>query len=122
MHNRLLDALPDAECERLRPDLELVPLPLGMAVYESGGKQRHVYFPTSGIVSLLYVLADGGSAMGTPAFLTSGKVVGLLTLRQIEPGRPSMASMFGGSESMGMLGVILPAADVLEIARQAPEK
>ena len=33
-----------------------------------------------------------------------------------------MASMLGGSESMGMLGVILPAADVLEIARQAPEK
>jgi S1-C subfamily serine protease len=69
-----------------------------------------------------YVLADGGSVMGTPAFLTSGKVVGLLTLRQIEPGRASMASMLGGSESMGMLGVILPAADVLEIARQAPEK
>ena len=69
-----------------------------------------------------YVLANGGSVMGTPAFLTSGRVVGLLTLRQIEPGRPSMASMLGGSESMGMLGVILPAADVLEIARQAPEK
>jgi S1-C subfamily serine protease len=69
-----------------------------------------------------YVLADGGSVMGTPAFLTSGKVVGLLTLRQIEPGRASMASMLGGSESMGMLGVILPAADVLEIARQAPAK
>ena len=42
---------------------------------------------------------------------------GLLTLRQIEPGRASMASMMGGTESMGMLGVILPAADVLEIAR-----
>jgi S1-C subfamily serine protease len=72
-----------------------------------------------------YVLAGGGSVgsvMGTPAFLASGKVVGLLTLRQIEPGRASMASMMGGSESLGMLGVILPAADVLEIAGQAPEK
>lgn len=69
-----------------------------------------------------YVLAGAVSGMGTPAFLTNGRVVGLLTLRQIEPGRASLASMMGGSESMGLLGVILPAADVLEIARQAPEK
>jgi hypothetical protein len=69
-----------------------------------------------------YVLAGAASGMGTPAFLTNGRVVGLLTLRQIEAGRASMASMMGGSESMGMLGVILPAADVLEIAKQAPEK
>jgi len=69
-----------------------------------------------------YVLAGAVSGMGTPAFLTNGRVVGLLTLRQIEPGRASLASMMGGSESMGMLGVILPAADVLEIAKQAPEK
>jgi S1-C subfamily serine protease len=69
-----------------------------------------------------YVLAGAASGMGTPAFLTNGRVVGLLTLRQIEAGRPSMASMMGGTESMGMLGVILPAADVLEIAKQAPEK
>ena len=62
------------------------------------------------------------AGMGTPAFLTNGRIVGLLTLRQIEAGRASLASMMGGSEGMGMLGVILPAADVLEIARQAPEK
>jgi S1-C subfamily serine protease len=69
-----------------------------------------------------YVLAGASSGMGTPAFLTNGRVVGLLTMRQIEAGRASMASMMGGSESMGLLGVILPAADVLEIAKQAPEK
>ena len=69
-----------------------------------------------------YVLAGASSGMGTPAFLTNGRVVGLLTLRQIEAGRASMASMMGGTESMGMLGVILPAADVLEIAKQAPDK
>jgi S1-C subfamily serine protease len=69
-----------------------------------------------------YVLAGASSGMGTPAFLPNGRVVGLLTLRQVEAGRASMASMLGGSESMGMLGVILPAADVLEIAKQAPEK
>jgi CRP-like cAMP-binding protein len=60
--NRLLAALPEESYTALLPHLEPVPLPLGMAVYESGGKQGYVYFPTSGIVSLLYVLADGASA------------------------------------------------------------
>ena len=60
--NRLLAALPQENYEVLLPFLEHVPLPLGMAVYESGGKQGFVYFPTSAIVSLLYVLADGASA------------------------------------------------------------
>jgi len=60
--NRLLAALPDASLQALLPSLESVQLPLGMVVYESGGTQAHVYFPTSSIVSLLYVLADGASA------------------------------------------------------------
>jgi len=60
--NRLLAALPEKDYRALLPSLEHVPLPLGMAVYESGGKQGFVYFPTSCIVSLLYVLADGASA------------------------------------------------------------
>ena len=60
--NRLLAALPDAGLRGLLPHLEAVRLPLGMVVYESGGEQRYVYFPTSSIVSLLYVLADGSSA------------------------------------------------------------
>ncbi len=60
--NRLLAALPEENYRTLLPFLEPVPLPLGMAVYESGGKQGYVYFPTSSIVSLLYVLADGASA------------------------------------------------------------
>src|SRR5688500_15216048 len=60
--NRLLAALPDASLQALLPYLEEVRLPLGMVVYESGGEQRYVYFPTSSIVSLLYVLADGSSA------------------------------------------------------------
>jgi hypothetical protein len=69
-----------------------------------------------------YVLGGALSGMGTPAFTTDGRVVGLLTLRQIDGGRAGMASMMGGAESLGMLGVILPAADVLEIAQQAPDK
>jgi CRP-like cAMP-binding protein len=60
--NALLAALPEDVYQALLPFLEPVPLPLGMAVYESGGKQGYVYFPTSGIVSLLYVLEDGSSA------------------------------------------------------------
>ena len=60
--NQLLAALPEESYRALLPSLERVPLPLGMAVYESGAKQGFVYFPTSAIVSLLYVLADGASA------------------------------------------------------------
>ena len=60
--NHLLAALPAADLARLAPLLEPVPLPLGAVIYESGGEQAHVYFPTSGIVSLLYVMKDGASA------------------------------------------------------------
>ena len=60
--NDLLAALPAADYQRLSPDLELVSLPLGMAVYESGGRQDYVYFPADCIVSLLYVMKDGASA------------------------------------------------------------
>ncbi len=58
----LLAALPLAEWERLAPFLEPVNLPLGAVLYESGVSMSHVYFPTSAIVSLLYVLEDGSSA------------------------------------------------------------
>jgi CRP-like cAMP-binding protein len=60
--NRLLASLPEATYEGLLPSLENVKLALGQAVYESGGAQGYVYFPTTSIVSLLYVLADGASA------------------------------------------------------------
>jgi CRP-like cAMP-binding protein len=60
--NHLLDALPDAEYQRILPDLELVKLSLGDALYESGGRLQHVYFPTTSIISLLYVIEDGASA------------------------------------------------------------
>lgn len=70
-----------------------------------------------------YVIETGGTGgMGTPAFTASGKVVGLLTMRSIQSGRSGMFSMMGGSEGLGLLPVILPAADVREISQQAPEK
>ncbi|HEY9530297.1 MAG TPA: Crp/Fnr family transcriptional regulator [Burkholderiales bacterium] len=59
--NRLLASLPDAEYETLLPRLERTPMPLGMAVYESGSAQGFVYFPIDSIVSLLYVLENGAS-------------------------------------------------------------
>ncbi len=60
--NRLLAALPAADYQRLLEHLEPVALPLGWAVYESGSRMRHVFFPTEGIVSLLYVTENGASA------------------------------------------------------------
>ena len=60
--NHLLGNLPAEDFARLLPHLELVPLPLGHVLHESGMQMRHVYFPTTSIISLLYVMEDGASA------------------------------------------------------------
>jgi CRP-like cAMP-binding protein len=60
--NHLLAALPAAEFERLKPHLELVHMPLGDVLCESGGRLHYVYFPTSAIVSLHYILENGASS------------------------------------------------------------
>ena len=60
--NHLLAALPVADWERWLPALEPVDMPLGEVLYESGVAMAHVYFPTTSIASLLYVLEDGASA------------------------------------------------------------
>jgi CRP-like cAMP-binding protein len=60
--NHLLDALPASDYERLASHLELIPMRLGDVLYESGAHLRYVYFPTTSIVSLLYVMEDGASA------------------------------------------------------------
>ncbi len=62
LSNQLLAALPVEEWQRWLPQLEPVDLKLGQVLYESGGAQRDVYFPTSAIVSLLYVTENGSSA------------------------------------------------------------
>ena len=61
-NNRLLQFLPDAEWKRWEHALEEVDLPLGKVLYESGSTLSHVYFPTTAIVSLLYVMENGASA------------------------------------------------------------
>ena len=60
--NHLLAALPPAELERLAPELELIPMPLGEILYQPGRQMRHAYFPTTSIVSLHHVMESGASA------------------------------------------------------------
>jgi CRP-like cAMP-binding protein len=62
LQNQLLAALPDVVLGLLKPSLELVSMPLGDVLYDSGTQPSHVYFPTTSIVSLLYVMEDGSSA------------------------------------------------------------
>jgi CRP-like cAMP-binding protein len=60
--NFLLAALANTEWQRWQPLLEQVEMPLGQVLYESGATLTHVYFPTTAIVSLLYVMENGASA------------------------------------------------------------
>lgn len=62
LQNELLQALPEAEWLAWEPQLEWVTLPLGQVLYESGRAVTHLYFPTTAIVSLLYVMENGASA------------------------------------------------------------
>lgn len=60
--NHLLAGLPTAEFMRLEPHLDLVSMPLGRILYEPGSWISHVNFPTTAIVSLLYVMENGASS------------------------------------------------------------
>jgi len=80
--NQLLAALPREQWERWQPHLEHVDMRLGEVLYESGNTLTHVYFPTTSIVSLLYVMKNGESAeiaivgsegvVGVPLFMGGG--------------------------------------------------
>jgi len=60
--NHLLAALPAEVFERISPHLELIQMPLGQVLYDSGGQLQHIYFPTTAIVSIHYVMENGASA------------------------------------------------------------
>jgi len=60
--NRILAALPSKDYQRLLPSLELVDMPLGWTISESGDHVNYLHFPISGIVSLIYALEDGSSS------------------------------------------------------------
>ena len=62
LQNHLLAALPTEDYQRISHHIEYVEMPLGKVLYESGGLLHYVYFPTTSIVSLLYVMEDGASA------------------------------------------------------------
>lgn len=91
--NHLLAVLPEPEWQRLRPHLDFVEMPLGQVIYESGGTLRHVYFPVTAIVSLLYVMENGASA--EIAVVGNEGVVGI--------------SLFMGGDSTPSRGVVQSA-------------
>jgi CRP-like cAMP-binding protein len=62
LNNHLLDVLPEEDLSRLMPHMDLVQMPLGRSLYQSGDQLTHVFFPTTSIVSLLYIMENGSSA------------------------------------------------------------
>ena len=102
LQNHLLAALPPAIQQRLFPMLELVPLPLGKVLYESGDTMRYVYFPTDSIVSLLYVMESGASA--EISVVGKDGIVGV--------------SLFMGGESTSSRAVVQSAGSAYRLAWQ----
>jgi CRP-like cAMP-binding protein len=101
--NQLLAALPPAEWQRWLPLLEPVALPLGQVLYASGQALTHAYFPTTAIVSLLYVLEDGASA--EIAVVGNEGIVGI--------------SLFMGGGSTPNRGVVQSAGQGFRLQAQA---
>jgi CRP-like cAMP-binding protein len=101
--NHLLAALPDAQWQRWLPQLEAVKLTLGQVLYESGTTLSHVYFPTTAIVSLLYVMENGASA--EIAVVGHEGLVGI--------------SLFMGGESTPSRAVVQSAGDGYRLSAHA---
>src|ERR1044071_5329034 len=101
--NHLLAALPAHEWERWLPMLEPVDMPLGEVMYESGVAMTHVYFPTTSIVSLLYVMEDGASA--EIAVVGNEGIVGISLFRggETTPSRSVVQSAGKGFRMRGQL-------------------
>jgi len=102
--NRLIAALPAEDYARIAPALELVPIPLGHALYEPGVHMRHVYFPIDSIVSLLCVMEDGASA--EIAVVGNEGVVGVSLFMGGET-TPSRAVVQGGGHAYRMKSQML---------------
>lgn len=99
-HNWLLAALGDAEWARVSPHLQPVAMPLGQVLYDPGSKPSHVYFPSTAIVSLLYVMENGASA--EIAVVGNEGLVGV--------------SLFMGGESTSSQAVVQAAGDGFRLA------
>jgi CRP-like cAMP-binding protein len=102
--NHLLGALADADRAAWMPQLEAVDMPLGKVLYESGSKLTHVYFPTTSIVSLLYVMENGASA--EIAVVGNDGIVGVSLFMGGES-TPSRAVVQSGGEGLRLKANIL---------------
>ena len=100
--NHLLNSLPTTEFERLVPYLEPADMTLGQVIYESGGQLRYAYFPTTCIVSLLYVLENGASA--EIAVVGNDGIIGL--------------ALFMGGETMPNRAVVQSAGSAYRVKVQ----
>jgi CRP-like cAMP-binding protein len=100
--NHLLGALPGPVWDRWGPQLETVELPLGQVLYESGATLSHVYFPTTTIISLLYVTENGESA--EIAIVGNEGIVGI--------------SLFMGGESTTSRAVVQSAGQAIRLKAQ----
>lgn len=97
--NHLLAALPAEEFNRLEPHLELVSLALGKVIYESGNKMTHVYFPTTAIISMLYIMENGATA--EIGIAGNNGLIG--------------SALFMGSESTSSRAVVQSTGDAIRI-------
>ncbi len=100
-HNQLLAALSPEEFDRLLPDLELIWLPHGKVLHESGDCLQHVYFPVTAIVSLMYLIKDGGSA--EVALIGNDGMIGI--------------ALFMGGETMLNRAVVMSAGHAFRLRR-----
>ncbi len=97
--NHLLASLPLDSFERLRRNLESMAFALGEVVYESGAQMRHVYFPTTSHISLLYTMIGGSTAeMG---LVGNEGVVGISLFMGGET-TPNRAMVQGGGQAFRM--------------------
>lgn len=104
--NCILAALPAADYERLLPDLQLVEMPLGMTMSESGDHVNFLHFPVTGIVSLIYALEDGSSS--EIALVGNEGMVGI--------------SIFMGGESMPTSTEVQSAGYAYRLSRKIMKK
>lgn len=100
--NRMLASLPASEYERILTDLQLVEMPLGWTISESGDHVNYLHFPTSGIVSLIYSLEDGSSS--ETALVGNEGLVGI--------------SIFMGGESMPTSTEVQSAGQAYRLSRK----
>lgn len=100
--NFMLASLPAKDYARLLPDLELVEMPLGWTMSESGDHVNYLHFPTSGIVSLIYSLEDGSSS--ETALVGNEGLVGI--------------SIFMGGESMPTSTEVQSAGHAYRLSRK----